>query len=522
MFDFLPLLQGVAKGMWRYRWHGVIVAWIVAILGVLVSYRVPSQYEASARIYVDTQSILKPLMAGLAVQPNVDQQVVMLSRTLISRPNVEKLVQMADLDLKNRTKTQQDAMIDTLLHALKISGTGRDNLYTLSYRDEDPDRALRAVQSLVSIFVESSLGASRKDTDSAKAFLNEQIDTYRKKLEEAEARVKEFRMRNIDVEYAEGKDAASRLTEIATQLDRAKLELTEAINARDAAKAALDAERKNETSLSTQSLMQESALSVSTPEIDGRIDAQRRNLDALLQRYTDQHPDVITTRKLLAELEEQKRKDVAELRKTAATAPAISVNNNLASQELNRLMAAAQVQVAALRARVGEYSARYNQAVATLKVAPQLEAEAARLNRDYAIHKKNYDDLVGRRESATMSGELDVVSGVADFRLIDPPRSSRQPVWPNRVLLLALALVVAIGAGVATAFGLSQLRPVFHRAAEMRARFDVPVLGIVSRALSQREMRQRRLDAMRFGAASGSLVVMFLVGLSIMTIMAGR
>ena len=71
--------------------------------------RMPDLYEASARIYVDTQSVLKPLMQGLAVQPNVDQQVMILSRTLISRPNVEKLVRMADLDLDAKTKADQDA-----------------------------------------------------------------------------------------------------------------------------------------------------------------------------------------------------------------------------------------------------------------------------------------------------------------------------------------------------------------------------------------------------------------------------
>ena len=70
----------------------------------------PNQYEASARIYVDTQSILKPLMSGLAMQPNIEQQIGMLSRTLISRPNLEKLVRMADLDLGSSSKAQQDKL----------------------------------------------------------------------------------------------------------------------------------------------------------------------------------------------------------------------------------------------------------------------------------------------------------------------------------------------------------------------------------------------------------------------------
>src|SRR5215212_15946 len=111
MEELLRRLSTTAKGMWKFRWQGLAVAWVVAILGVTLVWKWPDQFEASARIYVDTQSILKPLMSGLAIQPNIDQQVSMLSRTLISRPNVEKLVQMADLDLKNESKAQQEAQI---------------------------------------------------------------------------------------------------------------------------------------------------------------------------------------------------------------------------------------------------------------------------------------------------------------------------------------------------------------------------------------------------------------------------
>jgi len=157
-----------------------------------------------------------------------------------------------------------------------------------------------------------------------------------------------------------------------------------------------------------------------------------------------------------------------------------------------------------------------------MKTAPQIEAEAAQLNRDYAIHKKNYEDLVGRREAAAMSGDLDVASGVADFRLIDPPRVSSQPVSPNRLLLLAGALAVALVAGVFTAFAASQLRPVFHRAVDLRDKFDLPILGVVSHVMSDGDLRRERTDLLRFAAAAGSLVLLFGAGIAAMSIMVGR
>ena len=178
MEDLVRQALSILKGMWQYRWPALVASWVAAIVGIVVVFKIPDQFEASARIYVDTQSILKPLMAGMTVQPNVQQQVAMLSRTLVSRPNVEKLIRMADLDLKSVSKMEQEELIARLTQDIQIRNTGRDNLYTLNFRDTDPEKAKRVIQSLVSIFIESSLGASRKDTDSARTFLAEQIKQH--------------------------------------------------------------------------------------------------------------------------------------------------------------------------------------------------------------------------------------------------------------------------------------------------------------------------------------------------------
>ncbi|RZI84043.1 MAG: chain length-determining protein [Rubrivivax sp.] len=515
----------IVRRMWKYRWIGLIVAWVTGMVAAVVVFVLPDRYEASARIYVDTQSILKPLMSGLAVQPNVEQQVTMLSRTLISRPNVEKLVRMADLDLKNQSKAQQEATIETVTANLSILSSGRDNLYILGYRDSDPETAKRVVQSLVSIFVESSLGATRKDTSTATTFINEQIKAYEVKLEEAETRLKEFRLKNLSV-AGDGKDAASHISEVSTQLERARLEYREAMNARDAAKVQLEAEKsRSGVPTTAQALVQESTMNISTPEVDARLADQRRNLDSLLQRYTDQHPDIISTRKLIKDLEEQRKRELAELRKAAMNMPAVSVGGsggNPIIQELVRIVATTEVQVASMRARVDEYTSRYAQAMAALKTAPQIEAEVAQLNRDYAIQKKNYEDLVQRREQASISGELDIASGVADFRVIDPPRANPKPVAPNRLLLLAGAMAVALGIGVFTTFAASQLRPVFHDANDLRARVELPILGVVTRLVTDADRARARMDLVRFSAGAGGLLAMFAVALTVLAVQLSR
>jgi polysaccharide chain length determinant protein (PEP-CTERM system associated) len=530
MQELVQQLLITVRAMWKFRWPGLIVAWVVAVIGVVIVWRIPDQYEAAARIYVDTDSILKPLMSGLAVQPNVDQQIGMLSRTLISRPNIEKLIRMADLDLKTSTKPDQEALVERLMKGIEIRTAGGVNLYAMAYRDPEPDKAKRVIQSMVSIFVESGLGASRKDTDSAKTFLSEQIKTFETKLEEAETRLKEFRLRNLDRQSADGKDIATRLSDISNQLDAARLQLREAERARDAAKRQLaEARGQSPAAAPLPNLLNRSetvlpgGVTVSTPEIDARIDAQRRNLDGLLQRYTEQHPDVLSTRRLIGDLEEQKRREVAELQRKEALKPVAGStalpSESLAVQELNRMMATAEVQVASIQARVDEYGGRYAALKESLKTAPQIEAEAAQLNRDYAITKKNYEDLVARRQSAVMSGELDVASGVAEFRLIDPPRVAPKPVSPNRLLLVPLVLLASLLMGLFSAFAASQLRPTFGDADELRLRTGLPLLGVVTMLTTDGDRRRARASLFRFVAASGGLVGLFVAGMIALTFM---
>jgi polysaccharide chain length determinant protein (PEP-CTERM system associated) len=519
MDELISQLTTILRGMWRHRWVGLGVAWLVAIVGSVTVLSVPDKYEATARVFVDTQSILKPLMSGLAVQPNVDQQVAMLSRTLISRPNVEKLIRMADLDLGSGDKKAQESLIDHLTQSLEIKNLGRDNLYILSYRDPNPEKARKVIQSLVSIFVESSLGATRKDSDTAKKFIDEQIKVYVVKLEEAEMRLKEFKLKNIETQTSDGQDMAGQLGAVSTQLRQARLELREAENARDAARKQLDVER----ALAANSLMSDKPASISTPEIDARIDAQRRNLDTLLQRFTEEHPDVVGSRRLIKELEEFRRREIQELRKTAIANPtAVNSNNSLAYQELSRVMATSEVQVASLRARVAEYESRYARARESMKTAPQIEAEFAQLNRDYDINKKNYNDLVSRRESASMSGELENASGVADFRLIDPPRTSPKPVAPNRLLLMPMALLAALAAGFGISFVMSQLRSVFFDGRAMSESLGVPLLGVVSMVLDDGATSRRKSELKKFLAATAGLLVVFGAGMVALFLMSGR
>lgn len=510
MDEILRQALAMLRAAWKHRRLGMLTAWIVGAVAAGVILRIPDRYEASARVFVDTQSILKPLMAGLAVQPNIEQQVMMLSRTLISRPNVEKVIRMADLDLSLKGKAQQEELIEELTSTLKIQSVGRDNLYTISYRDTSPAKAQRVVQALVSIFVESTLGDKRQDSDSARKFIDDQIRSYEKKLSEAESRLKEFKLKNIELQTTEGKDSLGRFAETNNLLSQARLELREAQQSRDSLKRQILGDGSGAGS------------DVSMPELDGRIDTQKRNLDSLLQRYTEKHPDVLNTRRVIKELEDQKVREVAELRKAAATNPSLLAGSSAASVELKRTLANAEAAVASLQARVAEYEARAARQKEMMKTMPQIEAEYVQLNRDYDIHKTNYQQLVSRRESAELSGDLESAGSVADFRLIDPPRASTTAVAPNRMLLLPAGLIIALGAGLFVAFVASQIRPVIFEAHTLREITGLPVIGTVSLIPNDSRRQQERASLRRFLLAAMGLLLAYGTGVAVLTYMSQR
>ncbi len=230
------------RGMWTHRWVGLATAWVVGVIALGVILSLPPKYEASARIFVNTDSILKPLMTGLTVQPNEDQRIVMLSRVVISRPNVAKLVQTVGLDAEVRSQQERERIIDGVMTSLQMRAAGRDNLYTLTFRDSDPARARQAVDILASMFIESSKGGKVQDTEAAKRFIEEQVAVYEKKLQEAENKLKDFRIRNMGLTPgAEGRDFFAQLSEAERLLNQARLELREAERARDAYRRGLAA-----------------------------------------------------------------------------------------------------------------------------------------------------------------------------------------------------------------------------------------------------------------------------------------
>ena len=503
MEEILRQFSIVGGAMWRRRWIGLAVAWIVAVVGAVIVWSTPDRFEASARVYVDTQTVLKPLMAGLAVQPNIDEQIGMLARTIIARPNIEKIMHSANLDVSGTTQVERERMVDELTKRLRFTSSGRENIYTISYQDTSPDRSRRVVQDLLSLFVESGLGNKRRDSESARRFIDDQIKTYEQKLAESENRLKEFKLKNLGVTSGTGADYFARMTELTAEAAKVRQELRSAEEVRDAYKREL----AGEDPIMLPDINVNAASSATPSEYNSRIDALRKQLDELLRRYTDQHPDVASTRRLIAQLEGERKQEIEARKQTAMQSPSrLSTSTNPVFQRIKIALAEAEANVASLRSRVSETEGRLAQLRAAAGKVPQIEAELAQLNRDYEVLQKNYQALVGRRESASLGEDVNS-AGLAEFRIIDPPRVAPTPVFPNRLALIFVVLVAAVGAGLAASFAMARARPTFHAVAALREFTQRPVLGSVSMLPTDADVRRRRLANVAFGSGLAGLLV---------------
>ena len=198
MQEQLELFLSYAKIVWLKRFLILCIAWPLCIAGWVAVYFLPDQYDASARVYVDTQSLIKPLLRGLTVNVNTTQQIRLMERTLFSRPNVEKIVRITDMDLGVQGEKEYEALVDEVKRSISLQKDKKENLYTIHYTDEDPTLAKSVVQAVLTTFVENTLGENRSGADDAQRFLDKQIQEYEQRLRAAEEKLTQFKRENVD------------------------------------------------------------------------------------------------------------------------------------------------------------------------------------------------------------------------------------------------------------------------------------------------------------------------------------
>ena len=489
MGELRTLVQFYLIGFWERRWSIVLAAWLVCLLGWAYVATMPNVYESRTRIYVDTETILGPLMHGLAITPDVGTQVEMMRRTLLSRPNLEQLVRTTDLDLTVRSSFDREALLDRLADDIKITTEGKD-LFQLSYTSADPQKAYRVVDAILQIFVEQNLGRSQRDVEDARVFIDKQIVDYDTKLREAELKVAQFQQEHAE-ELNGNRAAQGRLDQAEGRVRQLRLELESAVWRRD--------QLRQQLASTPPTLPASQAATVILSPDEQRLKSMRDELSQLSLVYTDKHPSIIGLKGRIEQLQRS-------LPSGGGGSTGSNTVPNPIYAQLQTALQTAEDGLRELNRRIQSAEEEVQQFAQTASLAPQVQADLTRLTRDYDVLSEQYTQLIQRREAAQLAQRLDTETKSVQFRVVDPPLVPLTPTGPPHGLFMLGVVVLGLGAG----FGIALLRMMIASSLvsvdQLRDTFGLPVLGSVSMVRSALHTHVRVAEGVALGGTVVGLI----------------
>lgn len=497
------------KGIWLKRRYIIISTWLICPLAWVYVAQLDDVYKSEARVFADTQSILGPLLKGMMVETDSEAQIRLMVRTLLSRPNLERIARMSDLDIQTTDTGSYEALIGRLKRNISIEKTGdkNQNLFKISFSDKNPAMAKDVVQSVITVFIENTLGENRSDSDTAQRFLISQIKEYENKLLQAEGRLTAFKQKYSDVLPNQTGGYYSKLNKAKEELRATELTLLET-------ESQLASLKKNLSTSSSQESKTSSKIvdgnSIQTT-YDERIKELEVQLDSLQLRYTEQHPDVKEGQRRLAHLNKQRDAEIKEY-----LAASDSSDKEFAPLSLNPVVQEIQIQMNQLEGQVASLKVRAKNSQAIVKeletkihILPEIEAELVALDRGYNITKEQYESLLSRKEKAVIAEKADATSSQINFKVIDPPLAPTKPAGPKRILLYLAITIFSWVAGAAISFAFSQINPVVTSSNQVAKMTGIPVFGIVSAAENLGLQRWHKRKTILF-ILSNSLIIILL------------
>lgn len=439
-----PVLRHVV-GLWRRRWYAVTAAWAVAIICWAGVYMMPDRYESRAQVYVNTDSILDPIMKNLAPRPDPGKRVGIMRLRLLARPNVEQTIYDSGLDARAQTPAAMERLVAELTANIHVDSP-RDGFFIISYKSTDPQIAQKVVASVLNIFIENDLGASLTDIDFARTYLDKQVSEYEARLTSKEKERAEFERQHAG-ELAGGERNMRRIDQKEQELSR----LNEDLAARKRTLNALRATLAQTPSAGTSS----------------ELDEMKQKLAEMRTIYQDSYPDV----RLLKER-------IANLEKSSGEA------TNPEYRRLQNEIRQTGAEIAAIQDRVTTVQKEIESLNATVQQVPEVQAELQRIVRDYEQTRDIYNELVFKRNQLSLTASLGDGGDSIEYKIFEEPKTPVEPSGPPRGLLTLAGLVIGLGAGVGLSALFTLLDRTFLQQSDLQSRLGLPVLGAVSVAPS--------------------------------------
>ena len=452
----------------RRRRTLVVMFAVTALLGLAAGLFWPKKYVASTSVLVQESNIIKPLMEGRAVATTNADRASIAREVIFSRKVMGEVLQAGGWMDKHPGALEQERIIENIKDRTVLSNV-RENLIRIEYADSSPERSWLVTRKLAELFIQESLAAKERESREAFEFISKQVEDYRRKLTDAEDKLKEFRRANVDARPGSETDTNTRISELRTQIENARMETME---------------RRSQEHALVEQVSGESAFSaVQSREFQyrSRLADLQTELDKLLLTYTDKHPDVIRVRHQMQDLQEQVAAVQArqESGHTAARNAEASLQINPLNLELRSKLAEVRRNAASAQSRMAASEAMLQSELERSRRIADSANVLSELQRDYDVNRDIYQDLLKRRENARVSMNLDADHRGLTFDIQEP---AALPLRPQGFRFLHFGLA-GMGMGVALPllllFGLMRWDPRLRSPNQVEQLTGLPVLASV-------------------------------------------
>lgn len=450
----------------------------ISALTIAVGLLIPKHYSAFTTILAQDSDIIQPLLEGRAVATGVADRAGIARQVIYSRKVLDDILRTGGWLAGDPTPLQRDRLIERIQDNIKITSP-RPNLVQIAYSDSDAERTYKVTQRLGDLLIQETLAAKERESRDAFLFIDSQVQGYYKKLNDAENSLQDYRSRNADAQPGSVADTNSRIGALRTQVEQTRMALLEQRSNVDALKSQLSGESAV-TAVQTRSSLYGTQL----------VELQAQ-LNTLLLKYTDQHPDVIRVRHQIADIQnameqEQKTRDMGGNKGLPPDAQL-----NPLYQELRSKLADAKRNLDMMQSRLSMSQSMLNDELDRSRRIATSESALAELTRDYEVNRDIYQDLLKRRENARVSMELDKEKRGLTLRVQDP---AVMPLRPSglRFMHIAIAgLLLAIGVPLGLLFVRARVDPRVRSARLLEQSNQYPLLAVIPTYQTPQDRRRQ-------------------------------
>ncbi len=465
----------------RRRWFFVVPCLIALIGALVIGMCMPKIYRAETVILVQEPDVMNPLIQGLAITTSVGQRLGTLREEILGWTSLGRLVHELKLDQDVRTPVAYERLIKQLQQDIQVKMRGRD-LIRIAYEDRDPRMSQQLVNTISTIFLERNVSASTAESETAISFIEREMAGYKKKLEDSEQALREFKEIFI-TQMPVAVELNNQIIELQVSLSKLLIENTD------------DHPAVQETRRRVMELKQrrndELKRFIASAIGRGQDPAAYNSLLSVMgQRHDTNDPAA-----QVAATSDPKNAVQAEKVRLAQEAYKAWVERLDNSKEPQaNTSGTTQIQVITGPQNGSAPSEIFGGGPVSISLAPWQEQELARLKRDYDVNAETYQNLQKRLEQANITQRLGESDEGLKFKILEPARLPLRPVKPNMLKMAFFGLLLGIFLGASVAFLAEYLDQSFQTAEELQTLLEIPVLGSISTILTEEDVERRRRE----------------------------